>query len=262
MVFVSAPKDFETLIYSVTSVKQYLQQPISRIVLIAPKSNAAIEISQSLGMEYIDENTILSHKDFTDWTRENKLSHNCRQCTWSWYYQQFLKLLYYKTTKAENYFVIDADIVMNKPFTLISNDGVRTFFTGHNSGHEISKISVQLLLGEEQYVPEFSFIADLMCFNKNIVEGMITQIEKKFNLEFYKAAILVEQASKARFSEYEMYGVYVNFNNDLASSRQLTNYIPLPPKTNCTRKRSTLGLDQLSNELKICHYIAYHYWFN
>lgn len=258
VVFVGAPKDFEVLPYSVKSVKKYLMQPINKLVLIAPKSEEAIKLANSLKMEYIDENTLLNHQEFINWINTNELKKNYGG-SWNWYYQQFLKLLYYKISESKYYFIIDTDVVIKKPIVLVSNEGITTFFIGPNLGHDISKTSAQKLLGNDQYVPEFSFIADLMCFNKDIVKSMITKIETKFKTEFYKAGILVEQDTNARFSEYEMYGVYANYSSDIIPLKPLTNYIP---ELGHSRKRNMLFLDYYSLELKKYSYIPYNDYAN
>ena len=112
--------------------------------MIAPKSEAATKIANSLGLEYIDENTLLDHDEFINWVKTNKLSQNYASQNWNWYYQQFLKLLYYKQAQTNYYFVIDADIVFKRPLVLVSDNGIRTFFiSNYNAGHEISKTSIK-----------------------------------------------------------------------------------------------------------------------
>ena len=96
-----------------------------------------------------------------------------------------------------------------------------------------------------------------MIFNKNIVNSLIKKIETKFSTDFYKAAILVEQNTKARFSEYELYAVYANYSNDTNDKRLSTNFVPTIERT---RKRSNLFFDQYSLNLKKYPYISYHHW--
>jgi|GEM_PF-2302905 len=272
VVLIATKKDFNVIPYSIESIRKYLKQPINRAVLISPRSPKALKLAKKLNMEFIDENSLLNLKDFTNWVKENNLSYNYANI--NWYYQQFLKLLYSKESESDNYFVIDADIVMNRPFVLVSDDNINTFFIGNNDAHEISKSSIKQLLGEEQFVPKFSYIADLMSFNKNIVKEMLNKIEAKFNLEFYKAAILVEQNSDARFSEYEMYGAYAN--HTFSNKKQYTSYLPSVFATrddlldyldsihyfssSHTRKRTTLLWDRYDPTLKAYPYVAYHSW--
>ncbi len=271
VVFIATKKDFNVVPYSVESIRKYLKQPINRIVLISSKTEKAEKLATELGMEFIDENKLLNLKDFVSWVKENNLKYNFANI--NWYYQQFLKLLYYKESKSEYYFVIDADIVMNRPFVLVTDDRINTFFIGQNDAHKISETSIKKLLGDDQFVPEFSYIADLMCFNKKIVKEMLNKIEKRFNTEFYKAAILVEQNSDARFSEYEMYGSYANHNSN---NNNYITYLPSVFATATyfkdylnsnhflsnghTRKRTTLFWDRHDPSLKAYPYIAYHSW--
>jgi hypothetical protein len=272
VVLIATKKDFEVVPYTVKSIRKYLKQPINRIVLISNESDKALKLAKSLDIEFIDENSLLKLKDFTSWIKKNHLSSNYPNL--NWYYQQFLKLLYYKISKSEYYFVIDADIVMNRPFVLVSDNKVNTFYIGQNSAHKISESSTKKLLGEEQHFPEFSYIADLMCFNKNIVKTMLDKIEQKFNIPFYEAAMLIEQNSDARFSEYEMYGAYAN--NDKERLKNSVSYLPsvYAPEgylnnylasnhylsDSHTRKRTTLFWDRYDPTLKAYPYIAYHSW--
>jgi hypothetical protein len=271
VVLIATKKDFNVLPYSVESIRKYLKQPINRVVLISSKTEKAEKLAKKLNMEFIDENKLLNLKDFVNWVKENDLSYNFANI--NWYYQQFLKLLYYKESKSEYYFVIDADIVMNRPFVLVSDEKIKTFFIGQNDAHKISETSIKKLLGDDQFVPQFSYIADLMCFDKEIVKNMLNKIEKRFNIEFYKAAILVEQNSDARFSEYEMYGSYAN---NSSNDGNYTTYLPSVFASGSyfkdylnsnhflsdghTRKRTTLFWDRYDPSLKAYPYIAYHSW--
>ncbi len=272
VVLIATEKDFNVVPYSVASIRKYLKQPINRTVLISPKSEKALKLAESLNMEFLDEDSLLKLKTFTDWVKDNKLSHNYPSLTW--YYQQFLKLLYYKESKSEYYFIIDADIVMNRPFVLVTDDKINTFFVGRNDAHEISKTSIEKLLGPDQFVQEFSYIADLMCFKKDIVKTMLEKIEAKFSTEFYKAAIMVEQHTNARFSEYEMYGAYISHHKKKSDLR--VSYLPSVYATgeylieylnsnhylsdSHTRKRTTLFWDRYDPILKAYPYVAYHSW--
>ena len=212
-------------------------------------------------MEYINEDELLNHHDLMSWIKENKLSKNYFEGGWSWHYQQFLKLLYHKISDTQFYYIIDADVVIKRPFVLISNEGVRTFFITENQGHERSIISTQKLLGDNLHTPSYSFITDSMCFDKYITRDMINNIEKRFNMEFYKAGIIVEQNSKARFSEYEMYGIYANHSSQIYNLKILPAFIPIT-SIDHLRKRDNLESDNFLYRLKKHPYITYHAWLN
>ncbi len=70
VVFVTTEKDFEILPYPLESVKKYLKQPINKFILVSPKTEQAIKLSKSLGMEYIDENSLLDHTEFMNWVSQ------------------------------------------------------------------------------------------------------------------------------------------------------------------------------------------------
>ena len=52
----------------------------------------------------------------------------------------------------------------------------------------------------------------MMCFDKDAVKDLITKIENEHIMPFYQAAIKLEQSNEARFSEYELYGVFLILN--------------------------------------------------
>lgn len=255
VVFVTAPKDFETLPYSVASVRKYLRQPISKVVLISPKSDQAIALAKSLNMEYIDESTILDLNELKDWVSQNKLSLNHPLSDIKWYYQQFLKLRYHKLANSKYYLVVDADMVMQKPFVMVSDYKVHNFFVGKSMpqwyvGYQESVLQI---LGKHQFTPGFSYVSHMMCFDRQIVANMINHIETTFNTDIYKAAILAEQHSGAIFSEYQLYGVYSNF----VEEKILTSYTP---KSHYIGNRPFLFPDQYNSNLKKVPYVAYHHY--
>lgn len=271
IVLVAHKKDFDVVPYSINSIKKYLKQPIKRIVLISEPSPQAEKLVTKLGIDFIDENSILNKANLEQWFNKNNLKLNYQN--FSWYYQQFLKLLYYKHSLSENYLVIDADIVMNRPFVLVSDYNITTYFIGQNSAKKLSNQSIRKLLGNDQYIPEFSYIADLMCFNTIILEKMINKIEDKFNAPFYETAFLIDQNPESRFSEYELYGVFANHSVD---NKMIASYIPSVAaepgyyenylssihffSSGHSRKRTTLFLDRYNPSLKAYPYIAYHSW--
>jgi hypothetical protein len=208
-------------------------------------------------MDFIDEDSLLALPKFRDWYYSSGYAINHERI--NWYYQQFLKLLYYKVSSTDFYFVMDSDVVLNRPLLLTrpSDDFEKidvTYFVGSNLGHDISVKSVSRLLKQNAHLEKFSFIADMMCFKKSIVEQLILSIESNHNQPFYKAAIAVEQGNDARFSEFELYGIFANFINQnntrpyyLESSGEI-------------RKRLDLDEDLSSWDLKRFPYIAYHHW--
>lgn len=271
IVLVATKKDFEVVPYTVASIKKYLKQPIKRIVLVSSKSPKAEKLVKSLKIDFLDEDQVLNKKELENWFSQSSLKLNYQN--FSWYYQQFLKLLYYKYSIAEHYLVIDADIVMNRPFVMVNNYNITTFFVGFNSAKELSSKSIELLLGNDQFTPKYSYIADLMCFDKQIVKKLIDRIESKYNTAFYKAVFIADQDSKSRFSEYELYGSFANhsqeFKNDSSlvpsvagSGDYYVDYLNSIHffSSGHSRKRTTLFWDRYDPTLKAYPYIAYHSW--
>jgi hypothetical protein len=256
VVFVAAEKDFETLVLSIESIRKYLFQPISKIVLVAPKSDLALKMAKDNEIEFLDEADILDLDIFKKWliSKEIELNHSA-----TWYYQQFLKLMYARHTVSDHYFVVDADIIFMKPFVMYHEYGITTYYIGENNGRVMSQTSTERILQDSSvHKPEFSFISDLMLFDSSIVRSMLDLVEKKSNLPFYQAAMFAEKRSNvSRFSEYEMYGIYANFYQ--TKKPILTRFMP---KSNVMSARNQMKNNNSKVENYYIPYIAYHHYLN
>lgn len=256
VVFVATEKDFEILTLSIESIRKYLSQPISKIVLIAPKSDLALKIAKDYEVEFLDETDILDLGIFKKWLISNKIELNH---TATWYYQQFLKLMYARHTMSDHYFVVDADIIFMKPFVMYSECGTTTYYIGKNSGRKMSQASTERIFQDSTiHKPKFSFISDMMLFDSSIVLSMLDLVEKKYNLPFYQAAMLAEKSPEiSRFSEYEMYGIYANFYQ--IKKPILPRYLP---KSNVMLARDKLKKNNNKIQNYNVPYIAYHHYLN
>ena len=254
VVLVTAEKDFVMLPYAVESIRKNIKQPITKITLVSPKSETSVNLAKRLDIHFVDENSLLELKQLKIWINQSGIK---LRNSPTWYYQQFLKLLYHKISKEKHYFVMDADIVLTKPMILVSDYGINTFFVGHNMGHESYKLSVQKLLGNEQFVPEFSFVADMMCFNKDVVADMLQDIEKRFEVDWYKAALLVQKDSDATFSEFELYGSYFHFNQKY--KKNISSFFKT---SDAMLQRQNIEKDINDLRFKFVPYIAFHHWLN
>jgi hypothetical protein len=256
VVFVSAEKDFDILVLSIESIRKYLSQPISKIVLVAPKSEASLKIAKDYEIEFLDEADIFDLGIFKKWLIDNKIEMNH---TPTWYYQQFLKLMYARHTVSDHYFIVDADIIFMKPFVMYSEYGITTYYIGGNSGREMSQTSTERIFQDSGiYKPEFSFISDLMLFDSSVVRNMLDFVEEKSNLPFYQAAMFAEKSVNiSRFSEYEMYGIYANFYQKNKSI--LPRFVP---KSKVVSARSKLKNNNNKVKNYYIPYIAYHHYLN
>jgi hypothetical protein len=140
--------------------------------------------------------------------------------------------------------------------TLVSNEGIHNFYVGDNSGPRMAATyaSIKDILGKDQYIPKFSFIADLMCFDKDIVGRLIERVEGEQKEPFHQFAIKSEQNSKGMFSEYELYGVYANFHPD---NHVIFSYLP---RSGMVHARNKIEKDLKKPDFRFVPYIAYHSW--
>jgi hypothetical protein len=134
----------------------------------------------------------------------------------NWIYQQYLKLL--QNITIDQYLVIDADIIINKPLEIFTNNKPN-FLTDININRKpffyYSKIMFDI---DREY--EYSFINEIMLFNRNIINEMIlTKFEN--NEDFIKKSNEII-TSTCYISEYELYGNYVYKTN-----KEKYNYVKL-----------------------------------
>lgn len=127
----------------------------------------------------------------------------------TWIYQQMLKLLQNKTK--DWYLTIDSDCFINKKIDVISEDGRPNFIINQIPDHGKSYFKYSKKYFDLDKVFEFSFISELMLFNRKIILEMF----KKINLNstqdiinfFYNTTTEDEH-----LSEFELYGNYVMKN--------------------------------------------------
>lgn len=139
-----------------------------------------------------------------------------------WYFQQFLKMgICNRPDLMENYLIWDSDTILLRPITFFSDDR-KTLFT--KQLHKYRKpyfVTLHKILREQRRV-DFSFIAQHMMINKQIMAEMINKIDvdSPFNSSWVwkiLKSIFEENSSRfsppiPEFSEYETYGNYITNN--------------------------------------------------
>jgi hypothetical protein len=203
-----ATKDLEVLPHSLSGVKKYITNKVYQIVLIAPDTKEMRQFSKDHHLKFIDENTIVNKQEFDQLARKyySDLIPPYNQKP-SWLYQQLLKLKYAYHSETEDYFVIDVDVMLLKPLILKNDKGYhffvkkRVYKGDYNYANKI--------LGAD-FVFQNSFIADMMIFNKQVVKKMIDDIENHTKKTIDDAIIAYNDVDLV-FSEYDTYGLYVNY---------------------------------------------------
>jgi len=122
-----------------------------------------------------------------------------------WYKQQFIKL--FQEITVDNYFVIDADVIINKPLEI--NTAHPFFFFGKDQSHQPYFTFLKDVLDLERAYPH-SFICEMMFFKRVFIKYMLSELGVD-RREFFD--ICAKEINKINdgsgFSEYEMYGNYM-----------------------------------------------------
>ena len=202
-------KDLPVLPYTVASLRQYLRNPIEQIILLAPQTPAIKQQCKELQVECMDENKVLNKNTFIKLAKRYQVERTTRAGGESWLYQQLLKLYFAKHATTNDYLIVDADIVLQRPLTMKTFDGSYRLFRSEGlDAHPAFSCAATKLLGVQSAAPA-SFISHTMLFNKQLVAKMIATIEQNTNQPFTKAVLEVSSKTPdCVFSEYETYAEY------------------------------------------------------
>ncbi|MFD1175022.1 DUF6492 family protein [Paenibacillus puldeungensis] len=194
-------KDLGTLPYVIDNIRRYLQHPIGHIFIVSPASNKIRKLCSSKNCVFVDERTVLPitkkdiHYQSSRWNRSG------------WLYQQLLKMNGDHIVKAQHFLVIDADTVLIKPHTFLS-DGKTVFYCRDWSQPEYFN-TYHKLLGKKAPRPR-SFVTHYMLFEKSKLSALKKRIEAVHQLPWYRAIIRsINMKKQFGFSEYETYANYL-----------------------------------------------------
>ena len=144
-----------------------------------------------------------------------------------WYFQQFLKMAFALTKYSKDYYLTwDSDTL---PLNHISffDDKERPLFTMKAEFNQPYFDTLQKLLGFGKLAP-FSFIAEHMMFNSNIMKELINRIEtnnSKGSDWVEKILFACTDLQEPCFSEFETYGSYVwKFHPNMYGVQKLNTF--------------------------------------
>lgn len=205
----AAYKDFEFLQKTIKYVSMNIKpQKIfliidTRLVKFLPKKvkfNALVEV--------LDENGLLENLSF-DCVKNNLVNHGLPAKRTGWFLQQFIKLGFALSEYCDTdyYLSWDADTLPLRNIEFFTSDG-KPIFTKkkeHNQAY-FDTLSKILELGKYAY---FSYIAEHMMFNKNVMKEMLGDIEESpiYGDSWYEKIINATDSTNVNsFSEFETYG--------------------------------------------------------
>jgi hypothetical protein len=229
VVFFLAPKDVDIINYN---IKNFSEKIKPRKIIIIGNIDFRNHVSFLPGVEYLDEDNL--GKNLTLKNVRQLLSKKCgSDSRGNWYFQQFLKMMYALFCETEYYLVWDADtLLLNKiNFWEETPTGDKCIFT--LKGEYVSSyfpVLKSFFEGKVNKKINYSFIAEHMMINRNIMLELIGKMEVENNIEgtfFWEKiinAIRLENIYRG-FSEFETYGNYVQtFYPDKYGFAELRSY--------------------------------------
>jgi hypothetical protein len=180
----------------------------ANIVVITKVSEKTLYLFSDLPVRLLDENEIMDKLTY------DKIS-SWNQAKTGWYFQQFLKMAYARRCEYENYLVFDGDTVPLNPLNFYGRGGKSLFIKKGEYFAPYFNMIEFIFNGRIKREVDFSFIAESMLINREIMLELISAIENNNKLPgeyFFEKilnGILLSGLDGREFSEFETYGNYV-----------------------------------------------------
>ena len=224
VIIMATEKNLKTLKESITYVKKNIDH--NNIYIISSKKNKK-EIDEIEGVRFIDEDTIVPGMNFTIVADKINNLVGSKKRT-GWYYQQFLKLGWALKSNDKYYVVIDADTFPLNHIDFVDDMGRYKFTSKIEYNKPYFDTINKLFDGSISRVGDYSFVAEHMAFDSQIVRQMLSEIVARHPekgstfFEVILNSISVEDIPIAGFSEFETYGNYVSIKYpELVKMRKL-----------------------------------------
>jgi glycosyltransferase involved in cell wall biosynthesis len=214
-------KDLKTLPITLESVRENLNHPIASISIISQKLTQIERLAKSLQVEWIDEREIVEQRKsyFDPVAYEFERS--------GWLYQQFLKLSVDKVGSAHHKFILDADNVFIGKQAFEQNGKILQPIS--RNYHASYFESYSRLMGKDP-INHTSAICHFMMIKVDHLRELRIEIERKHNCN-WKDAIYgsIDLTDPSGFSEYELYGHYVQESFPSEYQTIIYEMLDLPP---------------------------------
>lgn len=176
---------------------------------------------------------------------------NCNQK--GWIYQQFLKLYapFVIPGISSNVLIVDSDVIFYHPVVFINNCGGGCYSTGTDLHKPYFRHMQRLLPDLIRVYPNYSGISHHMLFQRDILEDLFTQIERRHHMSAWRAiakCIDPKEINIPCLSEYEIYFNFAFSHTDQVTINQLmwANHKDISEK------------GRRSDFKQGYHYVAYH----
>lgn len=230
-------KDIKVLPLCLEGLRKNVRNIINEIYIVAPKIDQITDFTKNNNLIFIDENSILgySSKDI-NYLTINGLDRS------GWIFQQLIKLSG-KLGTSRYFLVIDADHILLKPHTFLTQENLMVFYKSSEFHFPYYKMNYKLL--KVISVPFLSYVSHKMIFDKEDLIRLHRNIERcshnKLNWDKIILSNLDVNESSC-FSEFELYGSFVNS----------TKKIMLPWKQKALKRNKLTSFEDLKN-----HYSKY-----
>ena len=192
------PKDFRVLLLTIESVRSNLSHTIDNIFVISLDNDLIKIFCAQHGCIHINEDTILPIK-LNDIDYKVKGKNRA-----GWIFQQLIKLSTDCISDKKYIFVIDADTILVRPQSFISEN--KMVLLTADEFHKPYFRTFKRIFGYHTVSP-VSFIAHQMFFSAKHLSKLKMEIEKTNNKPWYQAIIdNLDTNENSSFSEYETYG--------------------------------------------------------
>ncbi len=224
IIILATSKNLHTLEIMLPYCKKNL--PAKHIYIIS-NQDLKNRIDRLTEAEFVDEETVLDGLNVTRIL--DIIEERCGQRKRAgWYLQQFLKMAWSYRCNDSSYVVIDADTFPLNAIDYIDDEGRYLLTQKIEYNKPYFDTLENLFDGDVKKTGDFSFVAENMIFDTEIMKEMIARIELNTRLKggrFYEKimyAINSEDVLKSGFSEFETYGNYLmTYHPEKARLRKL-----------------------------------------
>lgn len=240
-------KDILLLQKCVEGVKENCLNPIQKIVIVSSNSEKIKSICSSKNVDWLDE------KLLEPVSKEFIFNHYKNEKKNSWIYQQFLKLNIDTLFPNANCLIIDVDTILLQKQCFISND---KYILKTADEYHIFYRRVNQKLLDTKKIKWQSFIAHHQIISTLHLTLLKQKISHNSKENIWKILLNEIAINNGWFSEYELYGNYMNlFHKDKIELYYWNNYNSKNVKANklniekISKKYSSVSLHNYSYEI-------------
>ena len=192
-------KDLDILPFCLEGLQKNCNNVIDNIYLVAPAHQPIIDFANKNGLIFVDEKMVLGYSakdiNYIDRYGNNKNG---------WIFQQLLKLSGRIGTN-RYYVTIDADHILMRPHTFVTNKGESVFYVSKEYYYPYY-VTQKALTGHFPF-QHLSYISHKMVFDKDQIQVLHNILERGKEKSWDQVIIgTLKQMPMGSFSEFELYG--------------------------------------------------------